>query len=82
MCRRLCRQATECWQLQDLCETCKDYLLKGKLLAKMWVFDELISYILCKNAKSDLTNKLFAYRNSNITGQISLFWDLVNLQLK
>ncbi|XP_022622942.1 clusterin-like protein 1 [Seriola dumerili] len=28
MCRRLRRQASECWQLQDLCETCKDYLLK------------------------------------------------------
>ncbi|XP_034998301.1 clusterin-like protein 1 [Hippoglossus stenolepis] len=28
MCRRLRREASECWQLQDLCETCKDYLLK------------------------------------------------------
>uniref|UniRef100_A0A7N6BUG4 Clusterin n=1 Tax=Anabas testudineus TaxID=64144 RepID=A0A7N6BUG4_ANATE len=28
VCRRLRRQASECWQLQDLCETCKDYLLK------------------------------------------------------
>ncbi|XP_040922242.1 clusterin-like protein 1 [Toxotes jaculatrix] len=28
MCRRLRRQASECWQLQDLCETCEDYLLK------------------------------------------------------
>ncbi|XP_069015482.1 clusterin-like protein 1 [Embiotoca jacksoni] len=28
LCRRLRRQASECWQLQDLCETCKDYLLK------------------------------------------------------
>ncbi|XP_019943419.1 clusterin-like protein 1 [Paralichthys olivaceus] len=28
MCRRLRREASVCWQLQDLCETCKDYLLK------------------------------------------------------
>ncbi|XP_029385404.1 clusterin-like protein 1 [Echeneis naucrates] len=28
MCRRLRRQPSECWQLYDLCETCKDYLLK------------------------------------------------------
>uniref|UniRef100_A0A3B4ES10 Clusterin n=1 Tax=Pundamilia nyererei TaxID=303518 RepID=A0A3B4ES10_9CICH len=29
MCRRLRRQASECWKLQDLCETCRDYLLKA-----------------------------------------------------
>uniref|UniRef100_A0A3B5A134 Clusterin n=1 Tax=Stegastes partitus TaxID=144197 RepID=A0A3B5A134_9TELE len=28
LCRQLRRQASECWQLQVLCETCKDYLLK------------------------------------------------------
>ncbi|XP_051796351.1 clusterin-like protein 1 isoform X2 [Acanthochromis polyacanthus] len=28
LCRQLRRQASECWQLQNLCETCKDYLLK------------------------------------------------------
>ncbi|XP_075936443.1 clusterin-like protein 1 [Anarhichas minor] len=28
LCRRLRRQASECWQLQSLCETCEDYLLK------------------------------------------------------
>lgn len=28
LCRRLRRQASECWQLQNLCETCEDYLLK------------------------------------------------------
>uniref|UniRef100_A0A8C3AYH8 Clusterin n=1 Tax=Cyclopterus lumpus TaxID=8103 RepID=A0A8C3AYH8_CYCLU len=26
--RRLRRQASECWQLQSVCETCEDYLLK------------------------------------------------------
>ncbi|XP_039473780.1 clusterin-like protein 1 [Oreochromis aureus] len=29
MCRRLRRQASECWKLQDLCETCRDYLLNA-----------------------------------------------------
>ncbi|XP_030253602.1 clusterin-like protein 1 isoform X2 [Sparus aurata] len=28
LCRRLRRQASECWKLQSLCETCEDYLLK------------------------------------------------------
>ncbi|XP_068565611.1 clusterin-like protein 1 [Cebidichthys violaceus] len=28
LCRRLRRQASECWQLQSLCETCDEYLLK------------------------------------------------------
>eukprot|EP00064_Thunnus_orientalis_P006549 superscaffoldBa00000686_g6567 len=28
LCRRLRRQASECWQLQSLCQTCEDYLLK------------------------------------------------------
>ncbi|XP_070784650.1 clusterin-like protein 1 [Enoplosus armatus] len=28
LCRQLRRQASECWQLQSLCETCEDYLLK------------------------------------------------------
>ncbi|XP_047423717.1 clusterin-like isoform X1 [Mugil cephalus] len=28
LCRQLRRQVSECWQLQDLCETCKDYLLQ------------------------------------------------------
>ncbi|XP_028289342.1 clusterin-like protein 1 [Parambassis ranga] len=28
LCRQLRRQASECWQLQDLCETCKGYLIK------------------------------------------------------
>ncbi|XP_070709521.1 clusterin-like protein 1 [Pempheris klunzingeri] len=28
LCRRLRRQASECWQLQKLCETCGDYLVK------------------------------------------------------
>nr|XP_046228101.1 clusterin-like protein 1 [Scatophagus argus] len=28
MCRRLRRQASECWQLQSLCETCEEYLLE------------------------------------------------------
>ncbi|KAM7390307.1 hypothetical protein PAMA_008467 [Pampus argenteus] len=28
LCKRLRRQASECWQLQSLCETCEDYLLK------------------------------------------------------
>nr|CBN82071.1 Clusterin-like protein 1 [Dicentrarchus labrax] len=28
LCRRLRRQASECWQLQSLCETCEDYLVK------------------------------------------------------
>ncbi|TMS08938.1 Clusterin-like protein 1 [Larimichthys crocea] len=28
LCRRLRRQASECWQLQTLCEACEDYLLK------------------------------------------------------
>lgn len=30
LCRRLRRQASECWKLRDLCETCRDDLLKGK----------------------------------------------------
>ncbi|XP_029313904.1 clusterin-like protein 1 [Cottoperca gobio] len=28
LCKRLRRQASECWHLQSLCETCEDYLLK------------------------------------------------------
>ncbi|XP_062297397.1 clusterin-like protein 1 [Scomber scombrus] len=28
LCKRLRRQASECWQLQGLCETCEEYLLK------------------------------------------------------
>lgn len=47
VCRRLRRQASECWQLQDLCETCKDYLLKGESLVQIFdeqvVLDEFIS---------------------------------------
>lgn len=29
MCRRLRRQASECWKLRDLCETCREDLLKA-----------------------------------------------------
>ncbi|MED6245607.1 hypothetical protein ATANTOWER_005483 [Ataeniobius toweri] len=28
LCRALRRQASECWQLQNLCETCRNYLIK------------------------------------------------------
>ncbi|XP_068438203.1 clusterin-like protein 1 [Clinocottus analis] len=28
LCRQLRRQASECWQLQSLCETCEEFLLK------------------------------------------------------
>uniref|UniRef100_A0A3Q1FNB2 Clusterin-like protein 1 n=1 Tax=Acanthochromis polyacanthus TaxID=80966 RepID=A0A3Q1FNB2_9TELE len=87
LCRQLRRQASECWQLQNLCETCKDYLLKGNSAAQNCVtFGSMFVYLLASlwytKAFFQFGGHSTTFINCSVLPQFELFSTIFHLKLQ
>ncbi|KAM9839718.1 clusterin-like protein 1 [Aulostomus maculatus] len=58
LCRRLRRQVSECWKLQDMCQTCADYLLKECPGVRQLQSEVEEMYMLLNSSRQQYYNRL------------------------